>query len=35
VAGEIEGAVWTPLAEAGDGLPSVFAKALRAGLQKA
>ena len=30
---EIEGALWTPLAEAGEGLPSVFLKALRQGVQ--
>jgi A/G-specific adenine glycosylase len=32
VASEVEGATWTPEAVAGDGLPSVFLKALRAGL---
>ncbi len=31
VSREIAGAVWTPLAQAGKGLPSVFLKALRAG----
>jgi A/G-specific adenine glycosylase len=30
--GEPEGAIWTPSAQAGEGLPSVFLKALRAGL---
>jgi A/G-specific adenine glycosylase len=29
--GDPPGAIWTPLAEAGDGPPSVFLKALRAG----
>jgi A/G-specific adenine glycosylase len=29
---DVEGAVWTPQAEAGQGLPSVFLKALRQGL---
>jgi A/G-specific adenine glycosylase len=29
---DIEGAVWTSAARAGEGLPSVFLKALRAGL---
>ena len=28
---EIEGAAWAPAGEAGEGLPSVFLKALRAG----
>jgi A/G-specific adenine glycosylase len=28
---DVEGAIWTPLAQAGEGLPSVFLKALRAG----
>jgi len=32
VAGEVEGAIWTPVDEAAHGLPSVFLKALRAGL---
>ncbi len=32
VAGEVAGAIWTPLADAGAGLPSVFLKALRAGV---
>ena len=31
--GEIEGAAWTPLAKAGEGLPSVFLKALRQGVR--
>ena len=31
-AGDFEGVIWTPLTDAGDGLPSVFLKALRAGL---
>ncbi len=31
-AGEVEGVLWTPTAEASDGLPSVFRKAFRAGL---
>jgi A/G-specific adenine glycosylase len=30
VSGEVKGAIWTPLGEAGGGLPSVFLKALRA-----
>jgi A/G-specific adenine glycosylase len=32
VAHDLEGATWTPAAQAGEGLPSVFLKALRAGL---
>ena len=32
VSGEVEDAIWTPLADAGDGLPSVFLKALRRGM---
>jgi A/G-specific adenine glycosylase len=32
VSSDIEGAAWTPAARAGEGLPSVFLKALRAGL---
>lgn len=32
VSGDFEGAIWTRRAEAGDGLPSVFLKALRVGL---
>jgi A/G-specific adenine glycosylase len=32
VSGEVDGAIWTPLAEAGAGLPSVFLKALRRGM---
>ena len=32
--GDFEGAIWTPVAEAGDGLPSVFLKALRAGVDR-
>jgi A/G-specific adenine glycosylase len=32
VSHDIDGAVWTPEASAGEGLPSVFLKALRAGL---
>jgi A/G-specific adenine glycosylase len=32
VSGDLDGATWTPLAQAGEGLPSVFLKALRAGL---
>ena len=32
VAGDFEGAVWSPLSEAGDGLPSVFLKALKRGV---
>jgi A/G-specific adenine glycosylase len=32
VAADFEGAVWTPRARAGEGLPSVFLKALRQGL---
>jgi A/G-specific adenine glycosylase len=31
---EIDGALWTPLGRAGEGLPSVFLKALRAGLDR-
>ncbi len=33
-AGDVEGAVWTRLSDAGEGLPSVFLKALRAGLTR-
>jgi A/G-specific adenine glycosylase len=32
VSGELEDATWVPTAKAGEGLPSVFLKALRAGL---
>jgi A/G-specific adenine glycosylase len=32
VLGEVVGATWVPAAQAGEGLPSVFLKALRAGL---
>ena len=31
VSGDFEGAIWTPMAEAGEGLPSVFLKALTRG----
>jgi A/G-specific adenine glycosylase len=31
VSGDVDGAIWTPLADAGEGLPSVFLKALRRG----
>jgi A/G-specific adenine glycosylase len=32
VSGDVAGATWTPASRAGEGLPSVFLKALRAGL---
>ncbi len=32
--GDFEGAIWTPAEEAGEGLPSVFLKALRQGMER-